>query len=232
MFIEIKDLRKSYKMGNASYDVLKGVNCSIARGELCTFLGPSGSGKSTLLNIIGGIDKMDSGEVLIDGKPLSRLNGEQLNRYRRERLGFIFQFYNLIPNLTVKENIEIGAFLSKKPLNLDLLLEVLGLTEHKNKFPSQLSGGQQQRTSIGRAMIKNPTLLICDEPTGSLDYETSLDVLDLIQGINDKLGTAFLIATHNSEITKMAHRSFVMSDGMLIEQQKNTEIVPARELKW
>ncbi len=232
MFINISDLHKSYHIGETEYSILKGVNCKIEAGEICTFLGPSGSGKSTLLNIIGGIDKMDKGELSVAGCYIGELNDAQLGRYRRNELGFVFQFYNLIPNLTVKENIEIGAFLSKNPLDIDELLKTLGLEAHKNKFPAQISGGQQQRTSIGRAVVKNPSLLICDEPTGSLDYETSLDVLELIQDINKRYRTTFLIATHNSEICKMSHRSFMMRDGALIERPRNASITSARNLRW
>ncbi len=232
MFINISDLHKSYHIGETEYSILKGVNCKIEAGEICTFLGPSGSGKSTLLNIIGGIDKMDKGELSVAGCSIGELNDAQLGRYRRNELGFVFQFYNLIPNLTVKENIEIGAFLSKNPLDIDELLKTLGLEAHKNKFPAQISGGQQQRTSIGRAVVKNPSLLICDEPTGSLDYETSLDVLELIQDINKRYRTTFLIATHNSEICKMSHGSFMMRDGTLIERPRNASITSARNLRW
>lgn len=168
MFLEIKDLKKSFGSDSNRIEVLKGISCTIEKGEICVLLGPSGSGKSTLLNIIGGIDSADSGYVAIEGEKMADMKEKQLTRYRRKHLGYIFQMYNLIPNLNVKENIEVGAYLSDSPLEIDELLETLGLYEHRHKLPNQLSGGQQQRTAIGRAIIKNPNILLCDEPTGSV----------------------------------------------------------------
>ena len=166
MFLEIKQIYKSFGQGDSRVEVLKGIDLSLERGGFCVLLGPSGSGKSTLLNIIGGIDSADAGEIVIGGESMSRMNERQLTMYRRKHLGYIFQMYNLIPNLTVRENIEVGAYLSDKALDVDELLKLLGLWEHRGKVPSQLSGGQQQRTAIGRAVVKNPDILLCDEPTG------------------------------------------------------------------
>lgn len=195
-------------------------------------LGPSGSGKSTLLNIIGGIEKADGGSIAIDGSKIEDMNEKQLSLYRRNHLGYIFQFYNLIPNLTVKENIEVGAFLSKNPLDTDELLHTLGLWEHKDKVPSQLSGGQQQRTSIGRAIVKNPDILLCDEPTGALDYKTSKDILKLIETINQKYGNTVIIVTHNDAIKLMADKVIKLRDGNIRKEYENTEKVNAEELDW
>ena len=184
MYLTLENIRKSYGEGENKVEVLKGINCSIEKGEICVLLGPSGSGKSTLLNLIGGIEEFDSGIIKINGEILKEMNEKSLSLYRRKNLGYVFQFYNLIPNLTVKENIEVGAYLSDTPLEINELLHTLGLWEHKDKIPNQLSGGQQQRTSIGRAIVKNPGVLLCDEPTGALDYNTSKDILQLIEEVN------------------------------------------------
>ena len=180
MFVEVTGIKKSYGEGGSYVQVLKGVSVGIEKGEMCVIQGTSGSGKSTLLNCIGGLDEVDSGSIKIDGKEIVGLRGEKLSDYRRATHGFIFQFYNLIPNLTVRENIQVCEYLTKSPLDMDELLSVLGLTEHQNKFPSQLSGGQQQRCAIARALIKNPKLLLCDEPTGALDSKTSREILILM----------------------------------------------------
>ncbi len=232
MFIEIKGLEKYYEISDMKSMVLKGLDCHIEKGSLCTILGPSGSGKSTLLNIIGGLDSGNKGEVIVDGMSLENMSGNELSKYRRDKLGFIFQFYNLIPNLTVKENIEVGAYVSDNPLDIDEILELLGLEEHKNKFPNQLSGGQQQRTSIGRAIIKNPSLLICDEPTGALDYHTAKDVLSLIQKLNEKYQMTILIATHNQELKKISNLSLGLHDGLISEVEVNENVCDARDLVW
>ena len=180
MFLSIEEIRKSYGEGDSHVEVLKGISMEVEKGEICVLLGPSGSGKSTLLNIIGGIDNADSGEIIIRGEHMARMNEKRLTDYRRRHLGYIFQMYNLIPNLTVRENIEVGAYLSEAPLNVEELMHTLGIYEHRDKLPNQLSGGQQQRTSIGRAIVKNPDILLCDEPTGALDYNTSKEILKLI----------------------------------------------------
>ena len=195
MFLEIRDLKKSYGEGDNRVDVLKGINFEVGKGEICVLLGPSGSGKSTLLNIIGGIDNADGGYVAIDGEKTANMNEKVLTAYRRKHLGYVFQMYNLISNLNVKENIEVGAYLSDRPLDIDDLLHTLGLYEHRHKLPGQLSGGQQQRTSIGRAIVKNPDILLCDEPTGALDYSTSKEILKLIEDVNHKYGNTVIMVT-------------------------------------
>ena len=230
-FLEIKDLKKSFGNGEARQDVLRGMNFTVKKGEFCVLLGPSGSGKSTLLNIIGGIDTPDSGFVSIDGDKLEDMSEKQLTLYRRKHLGYVFQMYNLIPNLNVKENIEVGAYLSDNPLDVEEVLTTLGLQEHKYKYPNQLSGGQQQRCSIARALAKNPSILLCDEPTGALDYKTSKEILVLLEKINRRYGTTMLIVTHNEEIKRMADKIIKIKDGRIVEDIKNIR-VNASELEW
>lgn len=232
MFLEIHDLTKSFGTDSNKVTVLKGVQFDIKKGEMCVLLGPSGSGKSTLLNIIGGIDRADQGYVAIDGEKMGDMNEKTLTRYRRNHLGYVFQMYNLIPNLNVKENIEVGAYLSKKPLDIDDLLHTLGLYEHRYKLPNQLSGGQQQRTSIGRAIIKNPDILLCDEPTGALDYSTSKEILALIEEVNQKYGNMVIMVTHNDAIKNMADRVIRLRDGKIRKNDVNEQKIPARELEW
>lgn len=232
MFLKIENIEKYYGEGENRTQVLKGITTEIDRGQVCVLLGPSGSGKSTLLNIIGGIDDADGGSITIDGKTIQGMNEKQLSLYRRNHLGYVFQFYNLIPNLTVKENIEVGAYLSKNPLDMEDLLHTLGLWEHKDKLPSQLSGGQQQRTSIGRAIIKNPDILLCDEPTGALDYNTSKDILKLIEDVNKKYGNTIIIVTHNDAIKSMADKVIHLRDGAIRKEYKNETKTPAIELEW
>lgn len=231
MYLEIKDVKKSYGEGGSYMQVLKGVTAGVNKGEMCVIQGTSGSGKSTLLNCIGGLDTMDSGSIQVDGKEIRGLSSEALADYRRDNLGYIFQFYNLIPNLTVRENIQVCQHLTENPLNMEELLEALGLTEHQNKFPSQLSGGQQQRCAIGRALIKNPKLLLCDEPTGALDSATSRDILVLLEKINEKYGTTMLIVTHNNAIKNMVHRVITLKDGQIRKNYLNETRVPATELE-
>ena len=206
MFLEIKGIKKHYGEGESRVEVLNGIDIEVNKGEIVVLLGPSGSGKSTLLNIIGGIDDADEGYISIDGEKTADMNEKRLTQYRRKHLGYVFQMYNLIPNLTVRENIEVGAYLSDKALNTDEILNTLGLSDHADKKPNQLSGGQQQRTSIGRALIKNPDILLCDEPTGALDYNTSKDILKLIEDVNKKYGNTIIIVTHNDAIKNMADR--------------------------
>ena len=232
MFLEIKQIQKSFGMGDSRIEVLKGIDLEIERGEFCVLLGPSGSGKSTLLNIIGGIDGADSGSITIDGERIEDMTEKKLSLYRRKHLGYIFQMYNLIPNLTVRENIEVGAYLSDKPLDVDELLHTLGIYEHQRKLPNQLSGGQQQRTAIGRAIVKNPDILLCDEPTGALDYNTSKDILRLIETVNQKYGNTIVMVTHNDAIKDMADRVVKLRDGMIRKNYTNEQKVPAMELEW
>lgn len=232
MFLEIHELTKSFGTDSNKVTVLKDVQFDIEKGEMCVLLGPSGSGKSTLLNIIGGIDSADQGYVAINGEKMGDMNEKALTRYRRNHLGYVFQMYNLIPNLNVKENIEVGAYLSKSPLDIDDLLHTLGLYEHRYKLPNQLSGGQQQRTSIGRAIIKNPDILLCDEPTGALDYSTSKEILALIEEVNQKYGNTVIMVTHNDAIKNMADRVIRLRDGRIRRNDVNEHKIPARELEW
>lgn len=232
MFLEICQIRKSFGTGDSRVEVLKGIQLSVEKGEFCVLLGPSGSGKSTLLNIIGGIDRADEGDIFINGERMAAMKEKQLTRYRRRHLGYIFQMYNLIPNLTVRENIEVGAYLSENPLNVDELLYVLGLYDHRSKLPNQLSGGQQQRTAIGRAIVKNPDILLCDEPTGALDYQTSKEILKLIETVNHKYGNTVIMVTHNDAIKDMADRVVRMRDGVIRSDHRNEHRVAAEDLEW
>lgn len=232
MFLEINQIRKSFGEGDNRVEVLKGIDLAIEKGEFCVLLGASGSGKSTLLNIIGGIDSADSGDICIKGARLADMSEKRLTLYRRNHLGYIFQMYNLIPNLTVQENIEVGAYLSDHPLDVQELLHTLGLQEHKNKLPNQLSGGQQQRTAIGRAVVKNPDILLCDEPTGALDYHTSKEILKLIETVNRKYGNTIIMVTHNDAIKDMADRVVRLHDGTIMKNYANEHRVPAEKLEW
>lgn len=232
MFLEISNIKKHFGEGDNRVEVLKGIDVGIEKGEICVLLGPSGSGKSTLLNIIGGIDNADSGYISINGEKTATMNEKTLTLYRRKHLGYIFQMYNLIPNLNIKENVEVGAYLSDNPLNVDELLHILGLYEHRHKLPNQLSGGQQQRTAIGRAIVKNPDILLCDEPTGALDYNTSKDILKLIEDVNKKYGNTVVMVTHNDAIKNMADRVIKLRDGMIRKNYVNENKTPAEELDW
>ena len=231
MYLQVKNLKKSYGEGGSYIQVLKGIDLSVEEGLMCVIQGTSGSGKSTLLNCIGGLDCVDFGSIQVNGREIVGLKSGELSEYRRDCLGFIFQFYNLVPNLTVRENICVCRYLTRDPMDVDELLEVLGLTEHQNKFPSQLSGGQQQRCAIARALVKNPKLLLCDEPTGALDSKTSRDILVLLEKINQKYGTTILIVTHNNAIKNMVHQVIFMKDGTILENRMNAERIPASELE-
>ena len=231
-FVEIKGVKKSYGEGEAKTTVLSGIDLSIEKGEFCVLLGPSGSGKSTLLNIIGGIDNADEGYVMIDGEKTADMNEKRLTQYRRDHLGYVFQLYNLIPNLTVRENVEVGAFLSKHPLDTDELLKTLGLYEHRHKLPTQLSGGQQQRTAIGRAVIKNPDILLCDEPTGALDYNTSKEILALLERVNKQYGNTVIMVTHNDALKSMADRVVKLRDGRIRSDRLNEQKLPVDQIEW
>ena len=232
MFLQIKNLQKFYGDGENRLQVLKGIDAEIEKGEICVLLGPSGSGKSTLLNIIGGIETAEEGYVSVIGDKIKDMNEKHLTLYRRKHLGYIFQMYNLIPNLNIKENIEVGAYLSDDPLDVDDILKTLGLYEHRHKLPNQLSGGQQQRTAIGRAIVKNPDILLCDEPTGALDYKTSKDILKLIQTVNQKYGSTVIMVTHNDAIKNMANRVITLRDGAVRKNYMNENITPAEMLEW
>ncbi len=231
-YLAIENLTKSFGKDTAKVNVLNGVSMSVNKGEMCTVLGQSGSGKSTLLNIIGGLDSADGGTLLVDGLNIAELTAEELAAYRRRYLGFVFQFYNLVPNLTVLENIQVGEYLSDSPFDRNELLDVLGLKELQNRFPQELSGGQQQRCSIGRALIKNPRLLLCDEPTGALDYRTSKDILELIERINALYHTTILIVTHNQTISQMTHKTVFLKDGAVSREDVPPYRIAAQDLEW
>lgn len=231
-YLSINDLRKHYGEGEARLEVLRGITTTIDKGEVVVLLGPSGSGKSTFLNLVGGLEPADSGSINVNGTELTTLSDKNLVEYRRRELGFVFQFYNLVGDLTVQENIEVCEYLSANPLPIEPLLKSLGLWEHRRKFPHQISGGQQQRCAIGRALIKNPGLLLCDEPTGALDYNTSKEILELMEQVNREYACTIVIVTHNDAIKHMAHRILRLRDGQLIEDSRNENIMPARELEW
>ena len=231
-FLQISGLKKSFGSGENRTEVLRGLDFTVVKGEICVLLGPSGSGKSTLLNIIGGIDSADSGYIMINGEKTADMDEKALTQYRRKHLGYVFQMYNLIPNLNVKENIEVGAYLSDSPLDVDDILKTLGLYEHRHKLPNQLSGGQQQRTSIGRASVKNPDILLCEEPTGALDYKTSTEILKLIEDVNQKYGNTVIMVTHNDAIKNMADRVIKLRDGMIRKNVVNDVKISAMDLDW
>ena len=232
MYLEINDLCKGFGEADSRVEVLKDISFGVEKGEICVMLGPSGSGKSTLLNIVGGIESADSGSVRVGEDELEAMNEKKLSGYRRKHLGYIFQSYNLIGNLTVKENIEVGGYLTDDPLPLDDLIKKLGLWDHKDKVPNQISGGQQQRTAIGRAMIKNPDILLCDEPTGSLDYSTSKEILKLIEEVNAEYGNTVVMVTHNDAIKNMADRVIRLRDGRIGDITVNETKLKAEDLEW
>lgn len=232
MYLSVQNLKKNYGNGSSQVQVLKGINTEIEKGQMCVILGPSGSGKSTFLNLIGGLDTIDSGNVIIDGLNIAGMDSNKLSKYRRDYLGFIFQFYNLVPNLTIYENIQVCENLTQKALDINELLDILGLTEHKNKFPSQLSGGQQQRCAIARALVKNPKLLLCDEPTGALDSKTSKEILVLLEKVNKMYNTTMLIVTHNTAIKDMVHKVIKIKDGLISKDYINDNIISANDIEW
>ena len=231
-FLDIQGLTKSYGSGEARTEVLRGITTSMRQGEVCVLFGPSGSGKSTFLNLLGGLEPADGGTIRVGDTQVSSLRDRDLVEYRRRELGFIFQFYNLVPDLTIRENIEVTQFLSKDPLPLDDLIKTLGLWDHRNKFPNQVSGGQQQRCAIGRALVKNPRLLLCDEPTGALDYHTSKEILELLERVNREYACTMIIVTHNDAIRHMSHHILRLRDGALVEDTLNPSLVPARDITW
>lgn len=230
--IRISNLHKFYGTKENRAEVLKGINLEIEDGKIICVLGPSGSGKSTLLNILGGIETIDEGDVNVFGEDIKNMSKKALENYRRENLGFVFQFYNLISDLNVLENVEVGKYLSKKPLDTDTLLDELGLSEHKYKYPNEISGGQAQRASIARAMIKSPRLLICDEPTGALDYESAKDVLCLIENLNHKYHSTVIIASHNTQIAKMSDVILSLHNGSIKSVVENKDKISAKEVTW
>lgn len=230
--VEIRNLVKKYNCGNQTVFALDNISFSCYKGEIVAILGPSGSGKSTLMNIIGGIDIANSGSVVVFGEDISGLRGNDLTMYRRHNIGYIFQFYNLIPNLSVRENVEAVKEISKEPLDIDELLDILGIGELKFRYPEELSGGQQQRAAIARALVKKPKVLLCDEPTGALDYKSSIEVLKTIKRLNKNLNTTVLIVTHNNSISKMCHRIIKLSSGKIASDELNPSIEQAENVEW
>ena len=230
MFVKIRNLQKSYGSGSSRTQVLKHVDLDIEKGKICTILGPSGSGKSTLLNAIGGMDTVDQGQILIEGMDISAMKYAQLTEYRRTYIGYIFQFYNLIPDLTVKENMETTKYLGTDTMDVEELLDILGLREHQFKFPSELSGSQQQRCAIGRALVKKPSLLLCDEPTGALDSKTSQDILELLERLNKEFGLTMILVTHNADIAGMSDQIVEIRDGEIVRNQENPNKLTAKEV--
>ncbi|EKY24466.1 ABC transporter ATP-binding protein [Clostridium celatum] len=231
-YIRIKDLYKKYKVGETEVVANNGVSFSIEKGEFVVILGPSGAGKSTVLNILGGMDNCDDGEIIVDNINISKFNNKQLTKYRRDDVGFVFQFYNLVQNLTAKENVELATQISKNALDVDKTLELVGLDHRKDNFPSQLSGGEQQRVSIARAVAKNPKLLLCDEPTGALDYNTGKQVLKTLQDTCREMGTTVIVITHNSSIAQMADRVIKINDAKVRSVEVNSNPIPVENIEW
>lgn len=232
MLYELKNISKIYKVQTNENHAIDDISLELNRGEIIVILGPSGSGKSTLLNLLSGIDTPTKGKIFFEGKRLDEYTLDELTEYRRNHLGFIFQSYNLISNLTIKENIELGAFLSKNPLNIDEMIASVGLEGHKYKYPYQLSGGQMQRVAIARALAKNPDVLFCDEPTGALDEEMGKNILSVLQNMNQKYKTTMIIVTHNPSIADMANTVIKMNSGKIVEIKKNTKVKEAKDLRW
>lgn len=231
-FVEFQNVSKVYKTGDVEVKALDGASFSIEKGEVCVIVGESGAGKTTLLNILGGMDTLTTGKVLLDGEMISSFNRSRLEDYRRYDVGFVFQFYNLIPNLTARENVEIASQLCKDPLTPDEVLDAVGLKDRKDNFPAQLSGGEQQRVSIARALAKQPKLLLCDEPTGALDYVTGKAILKLLQDSCRKEGKTVIIITHNAALSAMADRVIRVKSGKIHSVTKNETIIPVEEIEW
>lgn len=231
-YIEMKDVKKQYRMGEVVIDALSGVNFSVEQGELCVVVGPSGAGKTTLLNILGGMDTATSGEVIVDGTHVENYSTKQLTLYRRSTVGFVFQFYNLVQNLTAKENVELAAQICKDPLPAEQVLREVGLENRMQNFPAQLSGGEQQRVSIARALAKNPKLMLCDEPTGALDYQTGKQVLQLLQDTCRNQGMTVIIITHNAALMPMADRVVQVKNGTIAKHYMNEHSVSISEIEW
>lgn len=231
-FVEFHDVKKVYQMGQVSIEALRDVNFEVEKGEFCVVVGASGAGKTTILNILGGMDTLSEGSVWLDGKEISSYNKRQLTEYRRFDIGFVFQFYNLVQNLTALENVELAAQICKDPLPAASVLEAVGLKERMSNFPAQLSGGEQQRVAIARALAKNPKLLLCDEPTGALDYNTGKAVLKLLQDTCRNSGVTVIVITHNQAITAMADRIITVRSGTVVSEEKNTKIIPVEQIEW
>ena len=231
-FVEFRNVGKTYQMGEVSIHALKDASFSVEKGELVVIVGPSGAGKTTLLNILGGMDTLTSGQVFLDGNEISSMNKRQMTTYRRNDVGFVFQFYNLIGNLTALENVELANQICKEPLDAAQVLQNVGLGERMKNFPSQLSGGEQQRVAIARALAKNPKLLLCDEPTGALDYQTGKSILKLLQDTGRKTGMTVVIITHNSALTAMADRVIRVKNGTVASVEVNTVPRNVSEIEW
>ena len=231
-YVEFRKVKKQYRMGEVTIDALRDITFEIEKGEICVIVGASGAGKTTLLNILGGMDTLTSGKVLLDGRDISRYSSKALTKYRRYDIGFVFQFYNLVPNLTALENVELAAQLSRRPLQPRKVLKQVGLAGRMNNFPAQLSGGEQQRVAIARALAKNPKLLLCDEPTGALDYNTGKAILKLLQDTAREKGITVVIITHNQAITAMADRIVEIKNGMVASKRINDNVVPVEEIEW
>ncbi|WEG73878.1 ABC transporter ATP-binding protein [Vagococcus intermedius] len=231
-YVEISNVYKRYEMGETTIVANNDINFSIDKGEFVVILGPSGAGKSTVLNILGGMDSCDEGNILVDGVDIAKFNERKLTTYRRIDVGFVFQFYNLVPNLTAKENVELASQVSPKALDVDAVLEQVGLVNRKSNFPAQLSGGEQQRVAIARALAKNPKLLLCDEPTGALDYETGKQILKLLQDSCRKTGTTVIVITHNSAISPMADRVIRINDAKVRSIEVNENPTPVEKIEW
>lgn len=231
-YIEFKDVRKKYKMGEVEIDALGGVDFSVDKGEFVIIAGASGAGKSTILNILGGMDTVSSGKVIVDNNEISKYSQKDLITYRRYDIGFVFQFYNLVQNLTARENVELATQISKNPLNIDKVLDSVGLRDRKNNFPSQLSGGEQQRVAIARAIAKNPKLLLCDEPTGALDYNIGKAILKLLQDTCRKEGVTVIIITHNLALTPMGDKVIEVKNGKIQKITINENPVPVERIEW
>ena len=231
-FVEFQDVKKTYRMGEIQIEALRGVSFSVEKGEFCVVVGASGAGKTTILNILGGMDSLTSGKVFLDGNEISSYNKRKLTAYRRYDVGFVFQFYNLVQNLTALENVELAAQICRDPLPAATVLEEVGLKERMANFPAQLSGGEQQRVAIARALAKNPKLLLCDEPTGALDYNTGKAVLKLLQDTCRQSGVTVIVITHNQAITAMADRIITVKNGTIVSEVLNDHIVPVEQIEW
>ena len=231
-YVEFRKVKKQYRMGEVTIDALRDITFEIEKGEICVIVGASGAGKTTLLNILGGMDTLTSGKVLLDGRDISHYSSKALTKYRRYDIGFVFQFYNLVPNLTALENVELAAQLSRRPLQPRKVLKQVGLAGRMNNFPAQLSGGEQQRVAIARALAKKPSLLLCDEPTGALDYATGKQILALLQDQSRKNGMTVVIITHNSALTAMADRVIGIRNGTVAYAHLNEHVTPVEEIEW
>ena len=231
-YIEFNDVKKTYKMGEVKIDALSGVNFGIEKGEFAVIAGPSGAGKSTILNLLGGMDTSTQGEIIVDGSRVDKYNEKQLTTYRRYDIGFVFQFYNLVQNLTVRENVELATQICKNPLDIDEVIEAVGLSHRINNFPAQLSGGEQQRVAIARALAKNPKILLCDEPTGALDYQTGKAVLKLLQDTCIKNGVTVVVITHNLALTPMGNKVIRVKNGTVSDVEINENPVPVERIEW